>query len=272
MNNNNSIGVVAPAEEEDVQECPICLEALFDEQGVARNGDVAKIVCCHLVHSDCLERAGQSLNSDGRRYGVGILGLRSGCPLCNQPVSFWFSYQDAAAFPQFWIKRILNVLEQIGPSGGPVDIVAVYCRLEFDETLTRRQKKFMSQTLREALREGSRKYYREQINGGIENGGSEMIGYKDNIWYWNEQENTLWLYKWGEPPNRMRIMPYYFQHPTLPTVPQRQQRRRREPAARQLQQQSGQLPISGQCAIIIIAIAAAIFASIYFDNGEEIKW
>jgi hypothetical protein len=39
-------------------------------------------------------------------------------------VSFWFSYQDAAAFPQFWIKRILNVLEQIGPSGGPVDIVA----------------------------------------------------------------------------------------------------------------------------------------------------
>lgn len=89
MNNNNSIGVVAPAEEEDVQECPICLEALFDEQGVARNGDVAKIVCCHLVHSDCLERAGQSLNSDGRRYGIGGFGLRSGCPVCNHPVSYW---------------------------------------------------------------------------------------------------------------------------------------------------------------------------------------
>jgi hypothetical protein len=267
MNNNNSSGVAASAEEEDVQECPICLEALFDEQGVACNGEVAKIMCCHLVHSDCLRRAGQSLNSDGRRYGVGGFGPRSGCPLCNHPVSFWESYRDAAAFPSFWMKRILNVLEQIGPSGGPVDIVAVYCRLEVDETLTRRQKEFMSQRglFVEALREGKQKYFREQVNGGIENGGSEIIGYKDNIWYWNELDETLWLYKWGEAPNR--IMP-----PTLPIVPQqRQQLRRREPAARHLQQQS-RWPISGQCAIVIIAIAAAIFASIYFDNGEEITW
>ena len=251
------------------EECPICLEELFDEEGVARNGEVAKIMCVHLVHSVCLQRAGRSLNPDGRRYGVGGFGPRAGCPLCNQPVSFWTSYGDAASFPAFWIKRILGVLEDIGPNGGPVDIIAILCRLQVDETLTKRQREIMSQKpFREALLEGKQKYVREEINGGVQNGGSEIVGYKANLWYWNEQDNTLWLYKWGEAPNRI-------QHATLPPIPQlqlQQRQRHGSPPARQLQQQSGQWPISGQCAIVIIVVAAAIFASIYFDNGEEITW
>jgi uncharacterized protein (UPF0212 family) len=60
-------------------ECPICLEALFDEEGIAQNGDVAKLIC--------LARAGRELNANGRRYGVGGMGARAGCPVCNQPVS-----------------------------------------------------------------------------------------------------------------------------------------------------------------------------------------
>eukprot|EP00984_Skeletonema_dohrnii_P029089 scaffold19434_cov121-Skeletonema_dohrnii-CCMP3373.AAC.5 len=250
------------------EECPICLEELFDNEGVARNGEVAKIMCVHLVHSVCLQRAGRSLNPDGRRYGVGGFGPRAGCPLCNQPVSFWTSYGDAASFPAFWIKRILGVLEDIGPNGGPVDVVAVLCRLQADETLTKRQREIMTQgrPFREALLEGKQKYVREEINGGVQNGGYEMAGYKANLWYWNEQDNTIWLYKWGEAPNRIK-------HAALPPIPQLQQRQRHgKPSARQLQQQSSQWPISGQCAIVIIIIAAAIFASIYFDNGEEITW
>ena len=35
------------------EECHICLEELFDEEGVACNGAVARIMCVHLVHSDC---------------------------------------------------------------------------------------------------------------------------------------------------------------------------------------------------------------------------
>jgi len=185
------------------EECPICLEELFDEKGVACNGAVARIMCVHLVHSDCLQRAGRSLNPDGRRYGVGGFGPRAGCPLCNQPVSCWEVLQDVASFPAFWVKRILGVLEHIGPSGGPVDVVAVRSRLEVDETLTKRQKEIMAQgPFREALLEGKRKLVWEEIDGGFRNGGSERMESKDYLWYWNEQDNTLWLYKWGEAPNR----------------------------------------------------------------------
>ena len=100
------------------------------------------------------------------------------------------------------------MLEHIGPSGGPVDVVAVRSRLEVDETLTKRQKEIMAQgPFREALREGTRKCIREEINGGFRNGGSEIVGYKANLWYLNEQDNTLWLYKWGEAPNRARDTP-----------------------------------------------------------------
>jgi len=95
------------------------------------------------------------------------------------------------------------VLEHIGPSGGPVDVVAVRSRLEVDETLTKRQKEIMAQgPFREALLEGKRKLVWEEIDGGFRNGGSERMESKDYLWYWNEQDNTLWLYKWGEAPNR----------------------------------------------------------------------
>ena len=71
-----------------MSECPICMEALFDDQGIAQNGPIAKIMCYHLVHSDCLAKAGRSLNADGKRYGMGGMGARAGCPVCNRPVSY----------------------------------------------------------------------------------------------------------------------------------------------------------------------------------------
>ena len=108
-----------------MSECPICMEALFDDQGIAQNGPIAKIMCYHLVHSDCLAKAGRSLNADGKRYGMGGMGARAGCPVCNRPVSMWFSYEEAAQFPLFWMNRIFRVLEDIGPDGGPVKLKEV---------------------------------------------------------------------------------------------------------------------------------------------------
>lgn len=239
-----------------MSECPICLEPLFDEQGIACNGDIAKMMCYHLVHSDCLSKAGQQLNSDGRRYGIGGLGPRAGCPVCNRPVSMWMCYDEAAAFPLFWINQILGILSVIGSSSGPVKVSKVRSMLMADKTLTKRQKEFISQqTFKDALSEGMRTFYWEEVNGGIRNGGREEMGCRDNVWYWNKQAKTLWLYKWGEVPNRMASPP-------------------RVGYAVRNQNQNHQLerPISGNVTLFIVAIAAAILASIYFDDGSEITW
>ena len=121
-------------------DCPICFEPLFDERGIAER-EVAKIVCIHLVHSDCLVRAGKTLNADGHRYGIGGLGTpRAGCPLCGQPVTLWTEHKKATDFPIFWMHRIQACLEKIGPRNGPIEIDTVKNMLKNDPSLTSQQK------------------------------------------------------------------------------------------------------------------------------------
>lgn len=212
------------------------------------------------MHSDCLAKAGQELNTDGKRYGMGGMGARAGCPVCNQPVSMWCSYDEAAEFPLFWTKHIFDILESIGPSGGPVKWKQVCTRLVLDENTTERQKSFMyEEVLNEALREGMSKYYVKEVDGGIRNGGYEKSGMRKNVWYWNEQTNEMWLYKWGKVPKRM-IM----KSPRRPTgFVIRNQRQ---------QQHQWEWPLGNQYATIIVFVVAAIMLSIYFDTGEEITW
>ena len=249
-------------------ECPICMEALFDEQGIAQNGNVAKIMCYHLVHSDCLAKAGRALNSDGKRYGVGGMGPRAGCPVCNRPTSMWFGYTEAAQFPLFWMNRIFHVLEGIGPNGGgPVLLKDVRNRLKQDATLTDRQKSYIKKkkgahafqdAFNEAVREGAKYYYWEEVDGGIRNGGYEKSGFRDNVWYWNKQTNELWLYKWGKVPKHM--------------VMEKPICRIGYVAAHKQQPPQLERPFSAYSTIAILVIVAAILLSIYLDNGEEITW
>lgn len=183
--------------------CPVCLEALFDEKGLAQNGEVAKIVCKHLVHSECLKEAGKSLNADGQRYGVGLLGARAGCPLCSQPVSFWESFDQAAAFPIFWERRIQNVLEEVGPSRvfGFVSVRRIRRKLKSDPQLTKEQKKYLFTKehgvgFLQALKDGAGGVVTETRDDCI------SMYYKEGIWQFDKDYMTLWLYKWGPVPSR----------------------------------------------------------------------
>ena len=105
------------------------------------------------------------------------------------------------------------------------------------------------------MKDGAKTWVVEQVGGGIVNGGSEKCYYRKNVWHWNREDKTLWLYKWGEVPN--------------PASPDTRSNRTRSGTTREVQEQSSGFR---QWAILIIAIVIAISASIYFDNGEEITW
>ena len=129
-------------------ECPVCLEELFDENGVA-DKPVAETMCLHLIHSDCLAEAGRALNSDGQRYGVGGFGARAGCPVCEKPVSFWQSFTDAGDFKAFWTCRIENVLKELGRieeegRRQPVSGELLRSKLREDSSLTEKQKEMIN--------------------------------------------------------------------------------------------------------------------------------
>lgn len=167
-------------------------------------------MCCHLVHDKCLRQAGRSLNSLGERYGIGGFGQpRCGCPICNQEVSFWSAFKEAAAFPVFWMKKIQDCLEEIGPEGGPIPIEQVKSILKEkpDSKLTRAQKKYLRNNRGDdvgfygALKEGNTQFVREEVNGGIANGGYIKMYCKENVWDWDEQRATLWMHKWGTSPS-----------------------------------------------------------------------
>jgi len=53
------------------EECPVCIEALFDANGIAQIGEEVAKILWHSVHTDCLERASEPLNGNGQRNGVG---------------------------------------------------------------------------------------------------------------------------------------------------------------------------------------------------------
>jgi len=166
-------------------------------------------MCPHLVHSECLRKAGQALNADGKRYGIGGFGARrAGCPVCSQPVTFWFSYDQAAAFPIFWMHRIQACLEKIRPWHGSVSAFRVQKMLKTDPHLTKKQKKYLVKDKNlgfpKALSDGGRVWLTEVRNGGPENGGSMHMGFEDGVWDFNEDQMTLWLHKWG-PYRRLQI-------------------------------------------------------------------
>ena len=141
--------------------------------------------CLHLVHDECLKRARQALNSDGSRYGIGGLDggetPRAGCPVCSLPISFWFTSKEAAFFPIFWMHRIQDCLEEIGPDDGPIPIARVKRMLKADVSLTRDQKSFIDKKeqicgFQEALNKGRGGCVQEVRDGGpSENGGSIVI-------------------------------------------------------------------------------------------------
>ena len=197
-------------------ECPICLEDLFNEEGVASK-DVAEIMCNHLVHSECLAGAGRSLNETGERYGIGGFGPRSGCPICSRPVSMWTSSKDAAYFKCFWTQKIENVLKELGPNqvddgngshrAMPVAAETVRERLREDPSLTESQKGRIKRP----------KYEPHVIPSGLESSGfvksieaAGSIEYNVDqvmyarfltsrgIWEFDGKHDTLWLWEWGK--------------------------------------------------------------------------
>lgn len=186
--------------------CAVCHEDLFDEHGISRK-EIGKIMCLHLVHSDCLQSFAEHANASGEKWGIGVFGPRSGCPLCDQGVSFWTDYLRAADFPVFWMNKIQSCLEEIGPTDGPVSIDRVKQLLQQDPTLTREQKIFIRQSsssqgdstdgFNEAISKGSQLYVNKSAfsdDGGVFISSS----FKPGIWDHDEDQNTLFLAKWLE--------------------------------------------------------------------------
>ena len=110
----------------------------------------------------------------------------------------------------------------------------------------------------EALSEGVSYYYWEEVDGGILNGGSEIMGMKDNVWYWNKQTNTLWLYKWGKVPSDMIMKEPIHRAGYLISHEQKHSQ--------------AEWPFGAQSTFVILGIVVAILLSIYFDDGEQITW
>jgi len=180
--------------------CPVCLEDLFDENGDAEK-PVGKIMCLHLVHSDCLQAAGRALNATGDRYGVGGMGLRSGCPVCETAVSFWMMSNRAVDFPVFWMHRIQACLEKIGSRGGPISVERVKEMLEQDGSLTSDQKQVLRENsedsgFNEALCKGGCRFVNLVVDGGVARNGGIKTGSMPGIWKYDRTEQTLFLGKW----------------------------------------------------------------------------
>ena len=282
---------------EMMTECPVCLERLFDDDGIASNGEVAKIMCFHLVHDECLRRAGQSLNADGHRFGIGGFGPRAGCPVCNRPVSFWTSHKEAAAFPIYWMHKILHALNLFGEvRRGPVLLPLLREFIKRGQVqLTDTEKEHMNgEAFYQALEDGSKFVAWEQTEEG-----SEKMYCKKMAWCFDQQNMTLWLYKWGDPPppapsavafRAMREELERRNMKVLTEMKQEEEEREREKAERKAaakkrkqrlleQQRLREQSVDGdrswadsQWLIIIGIVIIAVAASIYFDNGEEITW
>lgn len=196
-------------------ECPCCWETLFDSNGVAVDDkDIAKGLPCqvHLIHAECLKLVGQSLNADGKRYGISsAFGPRSGCPVCGQEVSFWSTTKKATDFGVFWWHKIQKCIEQVGRDNGPVSVDVVMDMLRNDPSLTRQQKSliFRAPCSEEELRFKSENYVFE--NALVE-GGSRIYSIKVTdddgefttgmaawppVWDYDRQQGTLWMKKWS---------------------------------------------------------------------------
>lgn len=184
-------------------ECPVCLETLFDEKGVADKA-VAEIMCLHLVHSDCLVEASRALNAGGQRYGVGGFGPRAGCPICEEPISSWRLFNEAGMFKAFWTTRIENALKQlesIGEDGRRQPVRGEQLRnlLKEDTSLTKEQKEMIrfSETgdddsgyVKCLAHAGRVDYCVDQV---IFSGFLFTRG----IWRYDWSADTAWLWEWG---------------------------------------------------------------------------
>lgn len=178
--------------------CPVCSEELFDENGIADKA-VAEIMCEHLVHSDCLAKFSREQNSDGKKFGMGGLGPRAGCPVCEKPVSMWHAYNNACDFKGFWIQRIENALKELGSvEGGSrrVSGESLRRKLKEDTQLTEKQKKMLSTNRGESgfyscLKDGGRIDYNHT--------GVYFAGflYSRGKWIYNSSDDSVWLWEWG---------------------------------------------------------------------------
>ena len=240
-------------------ECPICLGDLFDEQGhtfplLCNDGDnsdgngdrygnghayshsnlsnydsIAQMYCPHLIHSKCLQQTRyllQATSSDGSgttagyRYGYGLGGQpRAGCPICNTPISTWFEYDKVSEFPIFWMGKIFNALETIGPNGGggirrPVhvddiklQIINTCSSLTEEQTLcilTSKPEKRRSTGFEKAILDGAYRTICQYHPAGGSDGDGSITNYKvKNLWDYDPIKNTLWLHKWDV----MKVLP-----------------------------------------------------------------
>lgn len=188
-------------------ECPVCLENLFDEDGLATK-DVAEIMCPHLIHSDCLSEVGKALNADGARYGHGAAGIRSGCPVCNTPVSFWTMSKDAAYFKAFWIERIENVLKELGQvqhteRKEPIAGKLVREKLNEDDSLTAAQKAVIEPPSANRDMIGADSGFTKALKsaGSVDYSVDRVIfSFRlttRGIWQYDAEQDDLWLWEWG---------------------------------------------------------------------------
>jgi hypothetical protein len=248
---------------EMMTDCPVCQEPLFDDEGVAPK-KVAKILCYHLVHDECLRESAKALNADGQRYGIGGMGEpRGGCPICGQGVTIWFCFDQAAEFPVFWMKRIQTILQEMGPDGSPIPIEVLRDKLRADTGLTEAQKKYLDKKQCDMGRgfygaleeEGKRKVGWKEVDGGPANGGYATTYFMEGAWKWNQEDDTLRINK-GKKRNKtkklhdnakktVRFNPMVTIHEATPTCH------------------------CWQWSVLVVILAIAL--SIYMDDGKDMK-
>ena len=186
------------------QQCPVCLEDLFNEDGIAEE-EVAEIMCNHLIHSDCLASTGNALNADGKRFGFGGFGPRSGCPLCETPVSCWTSSKDIEYFKAFWTPLIEDVLLDIGPGpdGSPVPGDALRTKLKASPKLNDRQKDLVKRPNQDDFIDDDESGFCKALTsaGSVEYNVDQVMFASflmtRGIWQYDKEDDTLWHWKWG---------------------------------------------------------------------------
>lgn len=177
--------------------------------------EVAETICNHLIHSDCLVGVGQALNADGARFGVGGFGPRSGCPICNTPVSCWLTSKEAAYFKGFWIKPIEDALLELGPdthsnqnqTRTPVAGELVWQKLKESSTLTERQKELVRKPNYNPGFIGDDSdndsgFCKALKFAGCVNYSVDQVMFSSSlktrgIWKYDDKEDTLWHWDWG---------------------------------------------------------------------------
>lgn len=211
-------------------DCPLCKDPLFDKMtGVAKLAVAdASPTCYHIMHAQCLKQhrhnpqqqpISQSPSSPPENSDMSPSKTQKGlarnpvtCPLCHKAIAMFVSSKQAAHFAVFWMKRVEQCLQRLGPklvqdpateqfTRQPLPAKFVREHLQRDDSLTEQQKRYidddptgLGKGLLAALEWGGSEDYNNVKTGQR---GWNLCLQTKGIWNYSPKHDDLWLWEWG---------------------------------------------------------------------------